>query len=283
MGPDRYRWLTPSAPGAIAIVRLPALDAAFDRPLPPLGQARFARMLDRDGRTVDEVVIAHISAGMCEMTCHGGAGVHAAIDACLRGHALRECADGDDPLWSALAAATSPAAAVWLLRHGTATPSFPAEFLRRKPIVLITGPANAGKSTLLNAWCGHQRALVSDQPGTTRDLVGADALVHGWRLRLIDSAGARATADPMETAGQELVERARSEADLVLALSPFGAAANARPGELIVTGKADLGAAEGLLWSIHGVTIAGRRIDSRDLLDRLGRAILERLGLPVMN
>ena len=84
----------------------------------------------------------------------------------------------------------------------------PAELLYRPPFgVLITGPANAGKSSLLNAWCGHQRALVSDQAGTTRDLVAAETICHGWRLRLLDSAGLRAGADAIEAAGQALVEQ----------------------------------------------------------------------------
>jgi tRNA modification GTPase len=163
----------------------------------------------------------------------------------------------------------------WLLTND-GPPPFPADLLERVPVVLITGPANAGKSTLLNAWCGHQRALVSDIPGTTRDLVAAQTLVHGWRLRLLDSAGLRAGGDELERAGQALAAQARRSADLVLYLRPPGDHGG-EAGDLIVQGKADLSASDGLRWSVHGVPGTG----PASLLDHLGRAVLERLRLPV--
>jgi hypothetical protein len=167
----------------------------------------------------------------------------------------------------------------WLLRHGETTPPFPPRHLVRQPVVLITGPANAGKSTLLNSWCGHQRALVSEVPGTTRDLVAAVTLVAGWRLRLLDSAGLRTTDDALDQAGQALVAGARSIADLVLFLkSPDRSDHQPRSEDLVVHGKADLlpSPPDGLLWSCHG--LPGR--DPQRLLDLLGLAVLQRLGLP---
>ena len=272
---DGWVWLTPPAPAAIALLRTPAQVALIDRPLPNVGRARFAQLCGVDGTIIDEVVITRLSDGVMEIACHGGPGIRAAVEQALRGHGLLPAKpEAGDDRWSRLARAAHPAAARWLLTHDEAPP-FPADLLSRVPVVLITGPANAGKSTLLNAWCGHQRALVSALPGTTRDLIAAQTLMHGWRLRLLDSAGLRAGGDDLERAGQELVAVARRSADVVLYLRPPGDHGG-EAGDLIVQGKADLAPTTGLQWSVHGVS--GR--DAATLLDHLGRAVLERLHLP---
>jgi tRNA U34 5-carboxymethylaminomethyl modifying GTPase MnmE/TrmE len=272
---EGWRWLTPPAPAAIALLRIPAVAELSDRPLPDVGRARFSHLCAVDGALIDEVVITRLSAEVLEIACHGGPGIRAAVEQALRGHGLLPAAsDVSDDRWSRLARAAHPAAVRWLLAHDDAPP-FPTDLLSRVPVVLITGPANAGKSTLLNAWCGHQRALVSDLAGTTRDLIAAQTLVHGWRLRLLDSAGLRAGGDDLERAGQALVAVARCSADVVLYLRPPGDAGG-EGSDLIVQGKADLTATTGLRWSIHGVP----GCDSATLLDHLGRAVLERLRLP---
>lgn len=273
---DGWHWLTPPAPAAIALLRAPAHAALCDRSLPEPGRARFAHLCAVDGSIVDEVVITRLSEAEIEIACHGGPGIRAAIEQALRGHGLlpTPAAVGTDR-WSQLARAAHPAAVQWLLAHDDAPP-FPVDLLSRVPVVLITGPANAGKSTLLNAWCGHQRALVSDIAGTTRDLIAAQTLVHGWRLRLLDSAGLRAGGDDLERAGQALVAVARRSADLVLYLRPPGDQGG-DAGDLIVQGKADLTVSDGLRWSVHGV--AGE--DAASLLDHLGRMVLDRLHLPI--
>jgi len=278
MAAASYAWLTPPAPAAIAVLRVPALPALLDRALPAAGRARFARLRDAVGAVIDEVVAARSAADVLELSVHGGPGVRAAVNVGLVSHGLTEQPPVGDGRWSDLAAAASPAAVRWLLAHPQATPVFPREYLFRAPIVLITGPTNAGKSTLLNAWCGHARALVSDLAGTTRDLVMAETLVAGWRLRLVDSAGLRATSDALERAGQELVAEARRWADVVLYLQPPGdVGAERRGGDLLVAGKADLSpAGGGLRWSAHGAD--GRT--AGDLLALIGRAALARLELP---
>jgi tRNA U34 5-carboxymethylaminomethyl modifying GTPase MnmE/TrmE len=272
---DGWQWLTPPAPAAIALVRVPALGSLSDRPLPETGRARFANLCASDGSIIDEVVITRLSDDRMEIACHGGPGIRAAVEQAMRSHGLLP-ASGEvrDDRWSRLARAAHPAAVRWLLAHDAAPP-FPAELLDRVPVVLITGPANAGKSTLLNAWCGHQRALVSDLAGTTRDLIAAQTLLHGWRLRLLDSAGLRAGGDDLERAGQALVAVARRSADVVLYLRPPGDQGG-ETGDLIVQGKADLTPTSGLRWSVHGVP----GTDAATLLNYLGRAVLERLHLP---
>ena len=233
-----YTWLTPPAPAAIAVVAVPVMPGLIDRAWPEPGRARFARLVNAAGTVVDEVLADRVDASTIWLMPHGGPGIRQAVTDCLEGHGLAPGAGTLDVTWRDLAAAAHPAAVTWLLAGET--PPFPREFLFRQPVVLITGPANAGKSTLLNAWCGHGRALVSPQAGTTRDLVTATVLVHGWRLRLTDSAGLRATADPLEQAGQDLVAWARQRADVVLHLCPPEGGTVPLPGDLVVRGKADV-------------------------------------------
>lgn len=83
--------------------------------------------------------------------------------------------------------------------------------------VLVAGPPNAGKSSLVNAVLGYERALVFDQPGTTRDLVEADTVIDGWPFVFCDTAGLRKeTDDPLERAGMALAQRAASACDALL-------------------------------------------------------------------
>lgn len=82
----------------------------------------------------------------------------------------------------------------------------------------IIGAPNAGKSSLLNALVGYDRAIVTDIAGTTRDTVEEKAVVGGVLLRLIDTAGIRETDDTVEKIGVERSRKAVEQADLVLAL-----------------------------------------------------------------
>lgn len=67
--------------------------------------------------------------------------------------------------------------------------------------VVIAGPPNAGKSTLLNALLNEQRAIVSDIPGTTRDIIQERLFLGGYEFRFIDTAGLRESSDPIEMEG----------------------------------------------------------------------------------
>ncbi len=82
----------------------------------------------------------------------------------------------------------------------------------------IVGRPNAGKSSLLNAMLGWDRAIVTDVPGTTRDTVEERCELGGVPLRLIDTAGLRDTEDPVEKLGVERSRRAMKEAGLILVL-----------------------------------------------------------------
>lgn len=92
------------------------------------------------------------------------------------------------------------------------------KFLTRGVPSAIVGLPNAGKSSLLNALLGYQRAIVTDIPGTTRDTVEERCVVGGVLLRLIDTAGLRDTDDPVERLGVERSRAALAGAELALVL-----------------------------------------------------------------
>jgi tRNA modification GTPase len=84
--------------------------------------------------------------------------------------------------------------------------------------IAILGAPNAGKSTLLNALVGDDRAIVSDTPGTTRDIIEDTCVIEGTLFRFIDTAGLRATEDSIETEGIRRAKEKASSAHTVLYL-----------------------------------------------------------------
>ncbi len=84
--------------------------------------------------------------------------------------------------------------------------------------VVIVGPPNVGKSSLLNALVGNERAIVTPIPGTTRDLLRETVRVDGVELTLVDTAGLRASDDAIECEGMRRARAEFASADLVLAV-----------------------------------------------------------------
>ena len=115
----------------------------------------------------------------------------------------------------------------------------PAERMRDGVRVILAGPVNAGKSSLLNALAGRSAAIVSDVAGTTRDLVEVPVMIDGMPILLIDSAGLRASGDPVEQQGVERARAAIDSADILLWLDEASSAP--RPDALLIAAKSDLG------------------------------------------
>ena len=82
--------------------------------------------------------------------------------------------------------------------------------------VVVFGAPNVGKSSLINALAGYERAIVSPTPGTTRDVVTVTTAIEGWPVQLSDTAGFRETQDELESAGIKLATTALSRAELAL-------------------------------------------------------------------
>ncbi len=149
--------------------------------------------------------------------------------------------------------------------------------------VVLAGRPNAGKSTLLNALAGFQRAVVHARPGTTRDVVQQSVALGGVPMRLSDTAGWRSSGDSLEQEGIRLARRQWQQADLVLVVldrsrrwgaedERFLQAVQAQNQRLLlVRNKCDLPAAGG---HPPGVEISAL---ARQGLDELQRAILHHL------
>jgi tRNA modification GTPase len=145
--------------------------------------------------------------------------------------------------------------------------------------IVIAGPPNAGKSSLINALLGYERAIVFDQPGTTRDVVTAQTAFGGWPVQLADTAGLRESDDPLESAGIERAEAQATAADCLMlvfdASQPWTAGNDLLiqnwPQALIVHNKCDLVVP----------TAAGLKVSAftGDGIDRLIQAIISRLVL----
>ena len=156
--------------------------------------------------------------------------------------------------------------------------------LREGALVVLAGPPNAGKSSLMNALLRENRAIVSDVPGTTRDSIEEWMDLDGWPIRLVDTAGLRETADALEGEGVKRAEDLIARADVVLFLTASGspevpglpaepglpavvAATFLSPRTLGVRSKCDLARGEGL--NVSAKTGEG--------LEELARAIVAKL------
>jgi tRNA modification GTPase len=144
-----------------------------------------------------------------------------------------------------------------------------AELVRFAPVgrhlvepwkVVVAGPPNVGKSSLVNALAGFQRTVVSEVPGTTRDVITVQLALDGWPVELTDTAGLR-EAEGLEAEGIARAKRVLAEADLVVwlhdASEPPVADAPGSPGSLVVWNKADLASGPLAGLSVSAKTGAG--------------------------
>lgn len=278
------------------------------------------RPLRDDGSAGEEIVVVRTAADRVELHCHGGHAASAAIVAslCAAGARTakpsepREVAPAAEALRLLERAPTERVAGLLLdqadgaleravegllddLARGATDrvvrgidELLALERLASRLVtpwrVVVAGPPNVGKSTLVNALVGYERAIVFDQPGTTRDVVTAMTAIGGWPVTLADTAGLREIDDPLESAGVALARRAAAEADVVVLVAEAGAPAEGRErGELLaavrphaslidVASKADLAPPGWRPPAGVVVTSARSAVGVADLLAAIGRA-----------
>ena len=144
--------------------------------------------------------------------------------------------------------------------------------LREGVRTVIYGEPNVGKSSLLNALLAHDRAIVSETPGTTRDTIEESLNVRGLSLRLTDTAGLRESDDPLENAGMAQTRRTLAQADLALRVvdgsQPAAAIRDAAAAtvDFLVLNKSDLGVHPSWVPSPAAVPISCRTGDGIEAL-----------------
>ena len=152
--------------------------------------------------------------------------------------------------------------------------------LREGALVVLAGAPNAGKSSLMNALLGTDRAIVADAAGTTRDSIEEGLQIGNWLVRLTDTAGLRAASDAIEAEGVERAEALIAKADLVVALDCD------IPGALRVHAKCDLDSHKDLNGSkdlkgskgVNGLNVSAKTGEG---LKTLKAAMAERLAAQV--
>ncbi|MEQ9371829.1 MAG: tRNA uridine-5-carboxymethylaminomethyl(34) synthesis GTPase MnmE [Coleofasciculus chthonoplastes F3-SA18-01] len=159
------------------------------------------------------------------------------------------------------------------------------QLLRTGLNVAIVGRPNVGKSSLLNAWSRSDRAIVTDLPGTTRDVVESQLVVGGIPIQVLDTAGIRETVDQVEKIGVERSRRAAEAADLIVLVIEATAGWSADDQEIytqvkhrpliLVINKTDLAPADSVSYpdSIDRVITAA--ITKNEGIEALEQEILE--------
>ncbi len=212
----------------------------------------------KDRSAGESVVVTPISENHFEIHCHGGSAATTRIieDLCVCGAMLIESEDptfadnllmheAQRVLAECLTARTAAIAmdqvrgamSDWATNQLSAIEKDPAavensrreagELLRFAELgtrlgqhyrVVLAGPPNVGKSSLLNAIVGYDRSITFDAAGTTRDVLHADTVINGLPIRLSDTAGIRESDEPLERQGVARAQIAADQADLVIAV-----------------------------------------------------------------
>jgi len=169
------------------------------------------------------------------------------------------------------------------------------QLLRDGIHIVLTGQPNVGKSSLLNALAGTERAIVTEIPGTTRDLIRETISLNGVPLHVIETAGLREPRDPVEKIGIERTWQAVAAADLVLWVSDLtrpetcvpdpalGARTMAGVPQLHVLNKGDLAGVEPSVRPKDGMVEVAVSAKSGAGLDLLKSAMLAAAGWDVAN
>jgi tRNA modification GTPase len=158
------------------------------------------------------------------------------------------------------------------------------EILRSGLKVAIVGRPNVGKSSLLNAWSQSDRAIVTDLPGTTRDVVESNLVVAGIPIQVLDTAGIRHTTDTVEQIGVERSRYAAHSADLILLTVDAQSGWTSEDQEIyqqvqsrpliLVINKTDLASAKSVNYPVEISQVVSTAASQNQGIDALETAIL---------
>lgn len=148
--------------------------------------------------------------------------------------------------------------------------------LARRWTVVLTGPPNVGKSSLMNALAGYERSIVLDRPGTTRDALRTDTVLDGIAIELIDTAGRRSTTETIEAEGVRRGEATLGWADLIVSVGDPDSPPDPTPAgweaTILVRNKSDLIVEDGLPSDPNVLNTSARTGEG---IERLKAAIAE--------
>jgi tRNA modification GTPase len=226
--------------GRIDLIQAEAVADLVDSVTPLQARAAFDQLQGTLTRTVGE-----IDAALFDLVAR----LEASVDFPEEGYHFVEAQTLSDTI-GALRARTSA-----LLADGRR-----GRLVREGLQIAIVGKPNVGKSSLFNAFAGVPRAIVTDIPGTTRDLVTDVVDLDGLRVTLVDTAGLHETEDAIEAEGISRSRQAQAVADLIL---------------VVVDGAAPLEAAD---EAVFDATASRRRLIAVNKSDRPQAWGLERLG-----
>ena len=225
-GEDTVEFHCHGSPAVLAA----GLDALYNAGARPAKRGEFTKRAFLNGKldlTQAEAVIDLIEADTADAAANAAGQVGGAlqkklapiyedlVNLCSHFHAVLDYPDEDIPdfgLDNYRAVLRNDAKALYALLQTYGQ----GRILRQGVAAAIVGKPNVGKSSLLNALAGYDRCIVTDIPGTTRDTVEETVMLGHTRLRLIDTAGIRETADTVEAMGVERSRKAVEDADLVL-------------------------------------------------------------------
>lgn len=198
------------------------------------------------------------------------------LDLSAMAEAALDFSDEDDVPDAAIEGRISGEIAAMMREVGAVLAAPPAERLRDGVRVVLAGPPNAGKSTLLNALVGRDAAIVSDIAGTTRDRIEVPVAIDGIAYLFTDTAGLRADSeDAVEAIGIGRARAALDAADIILWLGK--ADDLPRPDAILVAAQSDRAGAARPGLSLSALT--GEGMDAlRALLHRRASALLPREG-----
>ncbi len=243
--------LTGTGRSAIATIRLTGALSALDAPTALFRAANRKPLREQSlnvlcfgiwGDPGEDVVLCRTSENSVEVSCHGGVAAVARVleDAAGRGFSRPNEVSNQDILDALKRARTQrtaeilleQASGIWAQFAHDITRFFPDEARHRIDLalswaefgrhltepwnVVLCGRPNVGKSSLMNALAGFTRSIVSEQAGTTRDLVTLETAIDGWPVRITDTAGVRETSDLIEQTGVRQTLSAIDQADLAL-------------------------------------------------------------------